>query len=431
MRNAILAVMLACAGVATIPAALADPLPGGGVRLQDKAYFGASWYALDKLAPGGAIPLGGGFSNAQVIRSSDGLFYAGTVEKRNAAGQITDVILAFAGANGAQDFAEGELLQAGITLSNANNAIALYQQLLDMPAYAGATIHVTGHSLGAGLTQYIAAYAIAMQGAAGADARSDFTGFGSPHWAGAAALRFGLDGHALDGHYQGYVAANDPVQLNGVTPGGVDIAMPAYDRIPLPGGAVYNLLAAHDPATYVGALGLPAWMSANDQVLVYAEDIASGAIAGYSMSYFYPGGAPLTITGDAAADQLAGLGGTDTIIGGPGADVMTGGGGADRFVYRSLQESGVASGTIDQITDLSQSDGDLIDLSAIDARPTILFRQPFTFVAGGHFTGPGQVTSWDDGTNTFVGVNVSGGAAPDMVIELLGVRVLTARDFEL
>lgn len=164
MRNAVLAVLLACAGVATMPAALADP-PGGGVTLQDKAYFGASWYALDKLAPGGAIPLGGGFANAQIIRSSDGMFFAGTVEKRDAAGRITDVILAFAGAEGAQDFAEGELLQAGIMLTNANNAIALYQQLLDTPAYAGATIHVTGHSLGAGLTQYIAAYAIATQGA--------------------------------------------------------------------------------------------------------------------------------------------------------------------------------------------------------------------------------------------------------------------------
>jgi len=430
MRNAVLAVLLACAGVATMPAALADP-PGGGVTLQDKAYFGASWYALDKLAPGGAIPLGGGFSNAQIIRSSDGLFYAGTVEKRNGAGQITDVILAFAGANGAQDTAEGELLQAGIMLSNANDAIALYQQLLDTPTYAGATIHVTGHSLGAGLTQYIAAYAIATQGTAGADARSDFTGFGSPTWEGAAALRFGLDVHALDGHYQGYAAANDPVRLNGVTPGGVDIAIPAYDRIPLPGGAVFNLLAAHDPATYVGALGLPAWMSASDQALVYAEDIASGAIAGYSTSYFYPGGAPLTITGDAAADRLTGLGGADTIIGGPGADVMTGGGGADRFVYRSLQDSGVAPGTIDQITDFNQGDGDRIDLSAIDARPTILFRQAFTFVAGGHFTGPGQVTSWIDGGNTFVGVNVSGGAGPDMVIELLGVRTLGAGDFVL
>ncbi|MDB5673741.1 MAG: calcium binding hemolysin protein, partial [Sphingomonas bacterium] len=370
-------------------------------------------------------------SNPQIIRSSDGMFFAGTVEKRNAQGQITDVILAFAGAEGAQDTAEGELLQAGIMLTNANDAIALYQQLLDTPAYAGATIHVTGHSLGAGLTQYIAAYAIAMQGAAGADARSDFTGFGSPSWEGAAALRFGLDMHAPDGHYQGYAAANDVVRLNGVTPGGVDIAIPAYDRIPLPGGAVYNLLAAHDPATYVGALGLPAWMSANDQALVYAEDIASGAIAGYSMSYFYPGGAPLTITGDAVADRLTGLGGADTIISGLGADVMTGGGAADRFAYRSLQDSGVAPGTIDQITDFSQSDGARIDLSAIDARPTILFRQAFTFVAGGHFTGPGQVTSWDDGTNTFVGVNVSGGSAPDMVIELLGVRTLTAGDFAL
>ncbi|MDB5675527.1 MAG: hypothetical protein JWM65_2509, partial [Sphingomonas bacterium] len=91
MRNAVLAAMLACTGVATIPAALADPLPGAGVTLQDKEYFGARWYVMDKLAPGGTIPLGGGFSNPQIIRSSDGMFFAGTVEKRNAQGQITDV----------------------------------------------------------------------------------------------------------------------------------------------------------------------------------------------------------------------------------------------------------------------------------------------------------------------------------------------------
>lgn len=95
MRNAVLAALLACAGIPLIPAALADP--PSGVTVQDKAYFGASWYVLDKLAPGGAIPLGGGFGNPQIIRSSDGLFYAGIVEKRDAAGRITDVILAFAG----------------------------------------------------------------------------------------------------------------------------------------------------------------------------------------------------------------------------------------------------------------------------------------------------------------------------------------------
>jgi hypothetical protein len=61
----------------------------------------------------------------------------------------------------------------------------------------------------------------------------------------------------------------------------------------------------------------------------------------------------------------------------------------------------------------------------------LLLRQAFTFVPGGHFTGAGQVTSWIGGGNTFVGVNVSGGTAPDMVIELLGVRMLGAGDFVL
>ena len=53
--------------------------------------------------------------------------------------------------------------------------------------------------------------------------------FGVPNWEQSAALHFGLAARALDGHFTGYTAANDPVRINGVLSAGVDYILPSYD----------------------------------------------------------------------------------------------------------------------------------------------------------------------------------------------------------
>lgn len=74
-----------------------------------------------------------------------------------------------------------------------------------------------------------------------------------------------------------------------------------------------------------------------------------------------------TLSGGAGNDYLSGRGGDDVLIGGSGADQLAGGAGADRFVFTSLADSTVAATGRDTIVDFSHAEGDLIDLSAIDA----------------------------------------------------------------
>ena len=180
----------------------------------------------------------------------------------------------------------------------------------------------------------------------------------------------------------------------------------------------------------MSALGTPGWMDAATTQYVIAQTYAGDGIAVFGDGYARPQPIPLTINGDAAADVLVGLAGEDTIIGGAGMDVMAGGGGADRFVF-AAGDLGATAATADRITDFSQTDGDKIDLSAIDARPDLLLKQRLTFVAGGHFTGPGQVMSWVDGTITWVAINLNADPAPDMLIRLDGAITLGAGDFAL
>jgi len=407
------------------------------ITLQDKVYFGTAWQILAKQKPGVPIPIGGGFVNPQVIPASDGSFYAGTVEKRDAAGNVTDVLLVFAGAQ-TNDLLPAEVMgYTGAPSPEAAQGALLYAGLIANPLYANAKIHVMGHSMGAGFTEYVAAWSINTFGRELTLARADFTGFGVPVWQGMILLNMGLPDTALDGVFEGYIAENDPtggVGLPAIGPNGkysgTKYVMPAYFGTPgLVGLAAVALdrVGAHMPTTFMAALGTPDWMSAADVQYTYTTVAADQTPVTYSPAYNFPNGAPLVVTGDTAADTISGLGGGDTITGAGGADVMTGGGGADRFVYTAVGDSTPTAP--DRITDFSRSDGDRIDLSAIDARPDLWGKQALTFVPGTQFTGAGQVISWNDGTNTWVAVNTDTSPAPEMLIRLDGIVAVGAGDF--
>lgn len=73
-----------------------------------------------------------------------------------------------------------------------------------------------------------------------------------------------------------------------------------------------------------------------------------------------------TLYGGDGKDDLYGGGKADHLIGGKGTDYQWGGSGVDHFIFESIQDS-VAGSNRDIIKDFSKSDGDLIDLSKIDA----------------------------------------------------------------
>jgi Ca2+-binding RTX toxin-like protein len=90
-----------------------------------------------------------------------------------------------------------------------------------------------------------------------------------------------------------------------------------------------------------------------------------------------------TLFGGAGQDRLTGDSGDDVLQGGAGADTLIGGYGADRFVYRLASESTAAAQ--DQILGFSRSQGDRIDLSAMDADRLAAGNQAFTLIGTASF----------------------------------------------
>ena len=132
-----------------------------------------------------------------------------------------------------------------------------------------------------------------------------------------------------------------------------------------------------------------------------------------------------TLVGTSGGDMLYGLAGNDTIdggaggdrlFGGGGKDLLTGGTGADRFIYTALSDSTPALAGRDTITDFSRTDGDSIDISAIDARPDLAGDQAFTLVTG-DFTGtPGEASILRFDTSDVLQLDIDGDGVADMMI---------------
>lgn len=402
------------------------------VTLQDRVYFGAFWQILDREPASADIALGGGFRNASVQRSADGDFFSGVVEKVDASGRVTDVILTFAGAHGL-DAVRGESILLGIPLDEAARATAAYDAILADPRYAGAKVHVTGHSLGAGYTEYVLAYAVTTYGEPATDARADFVAFGAPNWLGSAARHFGLDPAVLEGRFTDYTAANDPVLINGVERLGTTYYLPTLVDDDTLADLALSPVTSHEPTTYGSYLGLPSWLTEAQRTAAFEGVAAQSNNAQLGGSSWNPWYQPSTelglfVDGSEAGDRLVGLAGADVIRGGGGRDVMTGGAGADLFRFDRALDTGATSQTADRITDF-EAGVDRIDLSRVDANAlTPLWNERFQLVDG-PFTGAGQVRVFCAGGATWVAGNVDWDDAAEFLIRLDGRHALTGDDF--
>ncbi|MFH5926461.1 hypothetical protein [Roseomonas xinghualingensis] len=134
-----------------------------------------------------------------------------------------------------------------------------------------------------------------------------------------------------------------------------------------------------------------------------------------------------TLLGGNGKDTLLGGAGDDTLLGGNGKDILTGGAGADRFTFTDLADS-KRGGSRDVITDFG--DGDVIDLSALDAITGQNGDQDFTFLGSKAFTGKaGELHTIQSGDSTLVEGDVNGDGNADFQIELNGTHNLAASDF--
>lgn len=137
-----------------------------------------------------------------------------------------------------------------------------------------------------------------------------------------------------------------------------------------------------------------------------------------------------SLYGGSGDDVLKGGRGSDLIVGGQGQDQLRGGAGSDSFAFNSPSQSGPGRNGADRIQDFSAAEGDLIDLSNIDAVRSEADDQAFDFVGLTEFSGAaGELRLGERDGDTFVYGDVDGDGNADLAIGFVGTVDLTADDF--
>ncbi len=140
-------------------------------------------------------------------------------------------------------------------------------------------------------------------------------------------------------------------------------------------------------------------------------------------------GKNILIGGD-GADTLDGGRGKDVLMGGAGADKLTGGAGADTFLFTSVSDSTLSKA--DTILDFRAKEGDIIDLSGIDASTSAVGDQSFYFMGTGAFTRhAGELRYTADAAGAHVYGDTNGDGVADFHIIVAGLSGLQATDFVL
>ncbi|WP_137158011.1 hypothetical protein [Rhizobium sp. FKL33] len=135
------------------------------------------------------------------------------------------------------------------------------------------------------------------------------------------------------------------------------------------------------------------------------------------------------LEGGAGADSLVGAQGNDVLLGGASIDTLKGGAGADTFVFAD-GDSGKRIAKADTISDFSVVGGDVIDLSAIDAKSGIAGNQSFSLIGETEFSGrAGQLRTYVENKETYIEADIDGDAKADFMLHLDGSKRLTSDDF--
>jgi serralysin len=135
-------------------------------------------------------------------------------------------------------------------------------------------------------------------------------------------------------------------------------------------------------------------------------------------------------TGSGKDDTIIGSKGANRIEGAGGVDDLTGGAGADTFVFSRVSHSQIENRQIDLIFDFRRSEGDKVDLSAIDVNENRPGMQNFAFIGEAAFSGRAgelRIQSLSDGVR--ITGDVDGDRRADFYIGVLDIASLRASDF--
>jgi len=196
------------------------------------------------------------------------------------------------------------------------------------------------------------------------------------------------------------------------------------------GGIFY--LSAQGYGTTTGGYSVAMTQTLADMTLTgtAANDLLNGAGGNDSLSGL--GGNDI-LSGFAGADRLdGGIGhdelnggaGNDILIGGAGRDEMTGGADADIFRFLAISDSAVG-GNRDLITDFRRTQGDRIDLSAIDANANLAGDQAFVFIGGAAFS---RIVGQARFSGGLLQLDVNGDGRSDMDVAVQGLTALLTTD---
>jgi Ca2+-binding RTX toxin-like protein len=114
--------------------------------------------------------------------------------------------------------------------------------------------------------------------------------------------------------------------------------------------------------------------------------------------------------------------GNDVLYGGAGQDRIEGGAGADTFVYRTVNDSSIA--TYDKIVGFDFG-SDKIDLSKVDADITTAGNQAFSFygMEAPVFGSPGALWAEQSGAGIKILADVNGDLQADFMAVVFGIDV--------
>ncbi|WP_024675214.1 M10 family metallopeptidase C-terminal domain-containing protein [Pseudomonas syringae] len=131
------------------------------------------------------------------------------------------------------------------------------------------------------------------------------------------------------------------------------------------------------------------------------------------------------LVGGDGNDSLSGGAGDDVLIGGSGADTLIGGTGADHYVFSSAGDVGLGA-LRDIINGFKVTEGDKLDFSGFDARPSTDDADAFVFIGNAAFsTGNTGELRFADGV---LYGNIDDNVGADFEIQLTGVQTLQAAD---
>jgi len=106
------------------------------------------------------------------------------------------------------------------------------------------------------------------------------------------------------------------------------------------------------------------------------------------------------LIGTSAGEVLTAGAGSDVLVGGGAQDTLTGRAGADVFLFARPSDSLAEAASRDTITDFSQSEGNLIALSGIDAHTGVAGDTAFVFLGQEETAGAGTLGYRFSGGNT-------------------------------